>query len=87
MTDDDDIWNTDSPLDPSPSQPPGVDAHYYANLVDDLYGDTYSRNSIDDAAMPIISTVHYDAGCCKRSTPTRARWTPPLSRTGSSVRT
>ena len=64
MTDPDNVWNTEVPLNPSPSQRPGVDAHYYANLVDDFFGDTYGRNSIDDAGMPIVSTVHYDAGYC-----------------------
>ncbi len=64
MTDPDDVWNLKVPLNPSPSQPPGVDAHYYANLVDDFYGDTFRRNSIDNAGMPIISTVHYDKGYC-----------------------
>ncbi len=64
MTDEDDVWDLTIPLNPSPSQPPGVDAHYYANLVDDFYADLFSRDSIDDAGMPIISTVHYDAGYC-----------------------
>ena len=64
MTDADDVWDFTVPLNPSPSQPPGVDAHYYANVVDDFYGDTFSRNSIDDAGMPIISTVHYDKAYC-----------------------
>ena len=64
MTDDNDVWDTELPLSPSPAQPPGVDAHYYANVVDDFYGDTYSRDSIDNEGMPIISTVHYDAGYC-----------------------
>ncbi len=64
MTDSDNIWNLKVPLNPSPSQPPGVDAHYYANVIDDFYRDTFSRNSIDNAGMPIISTVHYDAAYC-----------------------
>ncbi len=64
MTDPDNVWDLKVPLNPSPSQPPGVDAHYYANLIDDFYGDTFRRNSIDNAGMPIISTVHYDKGYC-----------------------
>jgi len=64
MTDANNIWDLILPGSPSPSQPPAVDAHYYGNLVDDFYGDTFSRNSIDDAGMPIISTVHYDVGYC-----------------------
>ncbi len=64
MTDTDNIWNLKVPLNPSPSQPPGVDAHYYANVIDDFYGDIFHRNSIDNAGMPIISTVHYDKGYC-----------------------
>lgn len=64
MTDADDVWDFKVPLNPSPSQPPGVDAHYYANVIDDFYGDVFARNSIDDAGMPIISTVHYDTAYC-----------------------
>lgn len=64
MTDADNVWDLQLPGSPSPSQPPGVDAHYYANVVDDFYGDIFSRNSIDDAGMQIISTVHFDVGYC-----------------------
>ena len=48
----------------SPGQAAGVDAHYYANVVDDFYGDTFGRNSIDDQGMKIISVVHYGQGYC-----------------------
>ena len=64
MTDPDDVWDQAQPATLSPSQSAGVDAHYYANVVDDFYGDTFSRDSIDDAGMTIISTVHYDVGYC-----------------------
>ncbi len=64
MTDSDNVWDLTLPYSVSPSQPPGVDAHYYANVIDDFYGNTFKRNSIDNAGMPIISTVHYDAAYC-----------------------
>ncbi len=64
MTDPDDNWNLDQPQNLSPSQAAGVDAHYYAELVDDFYANTFGRNSIDDNGMQIISTVHYDVGYC-----------------------
>jgi bacillolysin len=58
MTDADDHWNTNLPKLRTPSQAPGVDAHYYANVVDDFYGDTFGRNSLDDNGMQMISSVH-----------------------------
>ena len=64
MTDTDNHWNLSLPGNASPSQPPGVDAHYYANVIDDFYRAVFKRNSIDNAGMPIISTVHYDKGYC-----------------------
>ena len=64
MSDPDDVWDADQPQNLSPSQAAGVDAHYYAELVDDFYGDTFGRDSIDDNGMTIISTVHYDVGYC-----------------------
>ncbi len=64
MTDADNHWDLALPGNASPSQPPGVDAHYYAGLIDDFYGAVFNRDSIDNAGMPIISTVHYDAGYC-----------------------
>ena len=61
MTDADDVWDLTQPATLSPSQAAGVDAHYYADVVDDFYGDVFSRNSIDDNGMKIISKVHFDA--------------------------
>lgn len=62
MTDGNDIWNLLG--NKSPAQQAGVDAHYYANVVDDFYGDTFGRNSIDDAGMQIQSFVHYGNRYC-----------------------
>ncbi|HEX6920541.1 MAG TPA: M4 family metallopeptidase [Actinomycetes bacterium] len=59
MTDADDVWDLLKPPDLSPSQPAGVDAHYYADVVDDFYGAVFGRDSIDDNGMQIISSVHY----------------------------
>ena len=58
MRDADDQWNLLTPPDASPSQPAGVDAHYYANVVDDFYASVFGRDSIDDNGMQIISSVH-----------------------------
>ncbi len=62
MTDEDDVW--DLPGNTSPAQPAGVDAHYYANLVDDFYGDVFGRDSIDDQGMQIVSVVHFGQAYC-----------------------
>ncbi len=62
MTDADDVW--DLLGNTSPGQSAGVDAHYYADVVDDFYGDTFGRNSIDDEGMRIDSVVHYGQGYC-----------------------
>jgi bacillolysin len=59
MTDADDHWNLTTPNYTSPDQRAGVDAHYYADVVDDFYGATFGRDSIDDEGMQIISTVHF----------------------------
>lgn len=58
MTDADDHWITNLPNLRSPSQAPGVDAHYYANVTDDFYADMFGRDSLDDNGMQMISTVH-----------------------------
>jgi bacillolysin len=58
MTDADDHWNFNLPKLRSPSQAPGVDAHYYANVVDDFYAQTFGRDSLDDNGMQMISSVH-----------------------------
>jgi len=48
----------------SPGQAAGVDAHYYANVVDDFFRDTFGRNSIDDEGLQIISLVHFGENYC-----------------------
>jgi bacillolysin len=64
MTDSDDHWNFNLPKWRSPSQAPGVDAHYYANVTDDFFAGVFGRNSIDDNGMTIISTVHFANRYC-----------------------
>lgn len=64
MTDADDHWNFNLPKWRSPSQAPGVDAHFYTNVTDDFYGDTFGRDSLDDNGMQMISTVHYANRFC-----------------------
>ena len=64
MTDADDVWNFTKNSFTSPDQRPAVDAHYYAGVVDDFYGDVFGRNSIDDEGMTIISTVHFANNYC-----------------------
>lgn len=44
MTDSNDVWDLLTPPDASPSQPAGVDAHYYGNVVDDFYAAVFNRN-------------------------------------------
>ncbi|NMM22368.1 MAG: peptidase M4 [Phycicoccus sp.] len=63
MTDANDIWDLNKSTT-SPAQAAGVDAHYYANVVDDFYQSTFGRNSIDDAGMRIVSVVHYGSRYC-----------------------
>ena len=62
MTDTDDVW--DLPGNTSPGQAAGVDAHYYAGVVDDFYADTFGRNSIDDNGLQIISVTHFGQAYC-----------------------
>ena len=64
MTDSDDHWTFNKPKFLSPSQAPGVDAHYYTAVVDDFYADVFGRNSVDDEGMPLISTVHFANRYC-----------------------
>ncbi|MDQ4007085.1 MAG: M4 family metallopeptidase [Actinomycetota bacterium] len=64
MTDENDVWDFTRHNYSSPDQRPGVDAHFYAGLVDQFYADTFGRDSIDDEGMQIVSTVHYDRGYC-----------------------
>ncbi len=63
MTDADDVWDFNRGVT-SPSQAAGVDAHYYAGVVDSFYGDVFNRDSIDDNGMTIVSRVHYDRNYC-----------------------
>ncbi len=64
MSDADDLWDLNNPTMTGPSQAPGVDAHYYANVVDDFFSDTFGRNSIDDNGKKIVSVVHWDKNYC-----------------------
>jgi bacillolysin len=64
MFDPDDTWDRTHPTFLSPDQRPGVDAHYYAGVVDDFYADTFGRDSIDDEGMTIISAVHFLHNYC-----------------------
>ncbi len=65
MTDADDVWNLAGTT--SPGQPAGVDAHYYADVVDDYYGTVFGRNSIDGNGIVIKSRVHYSTRLCNAS--------------------
>ena len=62
MTDANDVW--DLPGNSSPGQAAGVDAHYYAGVVDDFYADTFGRDSIDDNGLQIVSVVHFGQAYC-----------------------
>ena len=64
MTDADDVWDHNLRLMTGDSQAPGVDAHYYANVVDDFFSDVFGRDSINDQGMRIISVVHYARNYC-----------------------
>ncbi|HEX7187636.1 MAG TPA: M4 family metallopeptidase [Actinomycetes bacterium] len=61
MTDADDIWDLQTVRNNSPSQPAGVDAHYYADVTDQFYLSTFGRDGLDGEGMPTVSTVHYGA--------------------------
>lgn len=43
----------------STSEKAAVSAHYFAGVVYDFYKNLFSRNSLDNNGMSIISTVHY----------------------------
>ncbi len=58
MTDADDVWDLNRLITRTPAQAPGVDAHYYANVTDDFYKDTFNRDSVDDNGLTIVSSVH-----------------------------
>jgi Zn-dependent metalloprotease len=64
MTDFDDVWDHNNAPMTGRSHAPGVDAQYYANVVDDFYADTFNRDSIDGEGMEILSVVHFDKGYC-----------------------
>jgi Zn-dependent metalloprotease len=64
MTDANDVWDFNLPKWRSPSQAPGVDAHYYANVTDDFYRSVFGRDSLDDNGMTMISTVHFANRYC-----------------------
>jgi bacillolysin len=57
FSDPDGTWDTAGRI--SPGQPAGVDAHYYANVTDDYYTAVFSRNSLDDEGMQMVSTAHF----------------------------
>jgi bacillolysin len=57
FADPDGTWNTAGRT--SPGQPAGVDAHYYADVTDNYYQDIFSRNSLDDQGMHMVSTAHF----------------------------
>ncbi len=63
MTDPDDVWDSNKGI-ASPSQAAGVDAHYYAGVVDDFYRDVFARNSLNDNGLKIVSKVHYSSRYC-----------------------
>ncbi|QIK75482.1 hypothetical protein [Nocardioides piscis] len=63
MTDSNDKWNLPANW-LSPDQRPGVDAHYYAGVVDRFYRDEFNRDSLDDAGVPLESHVHVDGELC-----------------------
>ncbi len=64
MTDTNDLWDSTTGGNASPSQPAGVDAHYYAGVVDDYYRDVFNRDSLDDQGLKIVSKVHFDKDYC-----------------------
>ncbi|MGE9807414.1 M4 family metallopeptidase [Janibacter sp. G1551] len=60
----DDVWDERAPGMVSPDQRPLVDAHYYADVVDDFYLDTFKRDSIDDEGMTLYSLAHFAKDYC-----------------------
>jgi bacillolysin len=57
FADPDGAWNTAGRI--SPGQPAGVDAHYYADVTDNYYQAIFSRDSLDDEGMRMVSTAHF----------------------------
>lgn len=64
LRDADNQWRRQAPHYESPDQRAGVDAHYYAGVVDSFYADVFGRNSIDDNGMEIRSVVHFYDNYC-----------------------
>ena len=64
LRDPDNRWLTTRPRYVNPDQRPGVDAHYYAGVVDSYFTEVFGRNSIDDEGMEIRSTVHFGKEYC-----------------------
>jgi bacillolysin len=64
MTDTDNHWNLVGTITRSPSQPAGVDAHYYAGVVDSFYNDEFGRDSVNDNGLTIVSSAHLMNGLC-----------------------
>ena len=57
MIDSDNDWHDE--LGPnSPGQPAGVDAHFYANVVDDYFQNIHGRNSFNNGGASMVSIVH-----------------------------
>lgn len=67
MTDANDIWNRLGAW-VSPDQRAGVDAHYYASVVQRFYADVFNRDSFDDNGAPLVSVVHVDQNLCNAFT-------------------
>jgi Zn-dependent metalloprotease len=63
MTDSNDVWDFNKGI-ASPSQAAAVDAHYYAGVVDDFYGQVFNRDSLDNKGLRIVSKVHYSTRYC-----------------------
>ena len=58
MIDSDDHWDLVTPDRKSPGQPAGVDAHYYASVVDNYYLTVHGLNSFNNAGASMVSIVH-----------------------------
>ena len=67
MTDANDLWNRLGAW-VSPDQRAGVDAHYYAGVVERFYADVFNRDSFDDNGAPLVSVVHVDKNLCNAFT-------------------
>jgi bacillolysin len=54
--DDDDDWNTPGTV--SPAQPAMVDAHFFANITDKYFLNTYSFDWLDNYTQGMVSSAH-----------------------------